>query len=77
MTSDSPLLSALKRESERSLSAEAAHEYLSAPVSDLEREEVLALADWFSHRYPTPLARLAYARTAYARWRQTCGSTPR
>lgn len=77
MTADSPRPSALKLESERSLSAEAAHEYLSAPVSNLEREEVLALVDWFGRRYPTPLARLAYARTAYARWRQTCGSAPR
>jgi len=68
---------ALDRESKRSLSAEDAHEYLAAPVSDLEREEVLALVDWFNRRYPTPLARLAYARTAYARWCQASGSPPR
>ena len=51
--------------------------YLAAPVSDLERREVLALVEWFSRRYPTPLARLAYARTAYTRWRQTSGAAPR
>jgi hypothetical protein len=77
VTTAFPFSPALKRESERSLSAEDAREYLAAPVSDVEREEVLALADWFSRRYPTPLARLAYARTAYARWRQTSGRAPR
>jgi hypothetical protein len=32
------------------------------------REAVLELVEWFRRRYPTPLARLAYARKAYARW---------
>jgi hypothetical protein len=77
VTADFPLPSALKRESERSLSAEDAREYLAAPVSDLEREEVLTLVNWFTCRYPTPLARLAYVRAAYARWHQTRGSAPR
>jgi hypothetical protein len=27
-----------------------------------EREEMLALIDWFVRRYPTPLARLKYIR---------------
>ena len=77
MTAAFPLSPALKRESERSLSAEDARAYLASPVSDVEREDVLALAVWFLRRYPTPLARLAYARAAYARWRQTSGRAPR
>jgi hypothetical protein len=56
---------------ERTLSPDEVHAYLEHPISDAEREEVLALARWFRRRYPTPAARLAYARRAYARWRQT------
>lgn len=47
--------------------------YLDAPVTDAEREEVLALVRWFTRRYPTPAERMAYARRAYARWRATVG----
>jgi hypothetical protein len=61
-------------ESERSLSAEDVRTYLAAPVSDVEREDVLALVEWFCRRYPTPLARLEYVRNACARWQQTSGS---
>lgn len=60
--------SALRREAERTLSPDEVREYLAAPVSDLERETVLELVEWFRRRYPTPLARLACARRAYARW---------
>jgi hypothetical protein len=71
---DERIFEALERESERSLSAKDARAYLAAPVSDVERDDVLALVEWFCRRYPTPLARLAYVRTAYARWRRTAGS---
>lgn len=60
--------SALRLEAERTLSPDEAREYLAAPVSDMEREAVLELVEWFRRRYPTPMARLAYARRAYARW---------
>jgi hypothetical protein len=74
VTADFPPSTVLKRESERSLSPEDARTYLATPVSDVEREDVLALVEWFCLRYPAPLARLAYVRTAYARWRRTSGS---
>ena len=50
-----------------------AREYLDAPVTDAERDELLALVRWFRRRYPTPLERLAYVRRAYARWQRTLG----
>lgn len=73
MTADAPRSSAL-RFAERSLSLEEAREYLAAPTTDTERDEVLALFDWFRRRYPSPLDRLTYVRTAYARWRTASGS---
>ena len=45
------LRAALERESERTLSAEDVHAYLpAAPVGDVEREDVLALVEWFCRR---------------------------
>ena len=46
---------------------------LDRPIGAEEREEVLALVRWFTHRYPTPDARLAYVRDAYARWKSAAG----
>ncbi len=43
---------------------------LEQPISAEEREDVLSLVRWFTRRYPTPAARLAYIRQAYARWRR-------
>ena len=43
---------------------------LEREISDVEREDVLALVRWFTTRYPTAEERLAYVRQAYARWRQ-------
>lgn len=60
----------LEAEQQRTLSPEAAAAYLSAPVSDGERADVLALVRWFRRRYPTGAERLAYARQAYRRWRR-------
>ena len=51
--------------------------YLEAPITDAERDEVLALARWFRRRYPTPIERLAYVRRAYARWQRTLGIAAR
>ena len=59
--------------SDRRLDPAEARAYLDAPVTDAERDEVLALVHWFKRRYATPLDRLAYVRRAYARWQQTLG----
>ena len=53
------------------LNGDEARDYLAQPVSEGEREQVLDLVGWFVRRYPTPLARLAYVRRAYARWQRT------
>jgi hypothetical protein len=58
----------IQAESERQRSPAEAEAYLAAPVSDRERDEVLALVAWFRRRYPTPAERLAYVRRAYHRW---------
>jgi hypothetical protein len=52
----------------RRLSPAEVEAYLSAPVSDDEREQVRALVGWFRRRYPTGADRLAYVRRAYKRW---------
>lgn len=57
-------------EMERALSAEEAAAYLSAPVTEEERENVRALARWFTRRYPTGAERLADVRRAYRRWHE-------
>ncbi|MBI3048773.1 MAG: hypothetical protein HYY76_10740 [Acidobacteria bacterium] len=43
---------------------------LGRPIGAEEREDVLVLVRWFTRRYPTAAARLAYVRQAYARWRR-------
>ena len=59
----------LRALAERRLGPEEFEAYVRAPVSDFEREQREELISWFVRRYPTPAARLAYARRAYARWR--------
>jgi len=56
---------------ERTLGPAEAREYLEAPITPAERDEVLALVRWFRRRYPTPADRLAYVRRAYRRWTTT------
>ena len=58
---------------DRALEPAEARAYLEAPITQTERDGVLALVRWFRHRYPTPAERLAYVRRAYARWRRTLG----
>lgn len=58
---------------DRTLEPAEARAYLDAPVTDAERNEVLALVRWFERRYPTPAERLAYVRRTYARWQRTQG----
>ena len=55
---------------ERTVSPEEARAYLEAPISSVESAEIIALAQWFSRRYPTGAERLAYVRRAYSRWRR-------
>jgi hypothetical protein len=54
--------------SERALSPEEFRAGLAVPLSATEEEEARDLIRWFRRRYPTPAARLAYARRAYRRW---------
>ncbi len=53
---------------DRELSLEEWRAGLAVPITDEEEEEILSLVRWFCRRYPTPAARLAYARRAYRRW---------
>jgi hypothetical protein len=55
--------------SQRRLSLEEWSAYVDQPVSPQEQEETERLLAWFARRYPTPGARLAYARRAYRRWK--------
>jgi hypothetical protein len=59
----------LRALAERTLSAEEVRRALAQPLGAEEAEESRALIRWFRRRYPTPAARLAYARRAYRRWR--------
>ncbi len=54
--------------SERQVTGSEASAYLSVPISEIEREEAVALIRWFRRRYPTGADRLAYVRRAYQRW---------
>lgn len=55
-------------EAERQVTAADAAAYLAAPISEVEREEAVALIRWFRRRYPSGADRLAYVRRAYRRW---------
>jgi hypothetical protein len=61
--------SSLSELTERVVSPEELRRALEDPIPPDEREEVVALQRWFTTRYPTAEARLAYVRQAYARWR--------
>ena len=43
---------------------------LAIPLTELEREQTLALVRWFTRRYPTPVERFAYIQRARARWQR-------
>ncbi len=62
------LVERLERIYAQELDLEEAETLLAQPITQEEREEFLALVDWFRGRYPTPLDRLRYVRRAYARW---------
>ena len=58
----------VRKLAERRLSAEEFNAYVNAPMSEDERQEILASVAWFTRRYPTPAERLAAARRAYEQW---------
>lgn len=62
-------LARLRVISERQLGPEEIRAALALPLGEAEEEESRSLIRWFRRRYPTPAARLAYARRAYRRWR--------
>ena len=55
--------------SERRLTPEEWSAYVNQPMSPEEQSEIDGLIAWFTRRYPTPAARLRYARRAYRRWK--------
>lgn len=61
-------LAKLRALANRTLSAEEVRALLAVPIPEAEREEIRSLVAWFCRRYPTPAARLAYARRAWRRW---------
>ncbi len=73
-TSGLPSEDAIRRArayAERRLSREERAASEAVPITDAERDEVLALVRWFRRRYPTPAARFAYVRRAYKRWQRS------
>lgn len=50
---------------------------LVTPVGEEERAEMIELIRWFSRRYPTPKARLDYARRKHAEWTRHRGTRDR
>ena len=60
---------AVARELDRPVTAEELRRELERPIGEAEREETMALVRWFTGRYPSAQARLAYVRRAYTRWR--------
>jgi hypothetical protein len=63
MTSD-----VMRHALDRAVTPAELREALERPISTAERDEVASLCRWFTTRYPSPEARLAYVRQAYARW---------
>ena len=55
----------LREEAERELSPEEYARACERGMSPEEEEEALALFDWFTRRYPTPMERVAWGRRAY------------
>jgi hypothetical protein len=55
---------------DRRVTAGELRDALERPITDDEREDVLSLVRWFTRRYPSAQARLAYVRAAYARWQR-------
>jgi len=74
---DPDAVAAVREEAERPLSGDRFDARVTAPMSDEEREEAISLIEWFMRRYPTPAARLAYARGRERAWRKLGLAPPR
>ena len=61
-------LAELAELAERPLPREEFERRIAVPLDDAERQDARALIDWFTRRYPTVAARLAYASRAWRRW---------
>ena len=59
---------ALVAEVERPVAQVDVERELNRPIGNDEREQVLSLVRWFTRRYSTAEARLAYVRRAHSRW---------
>jgi hypothetical protein len=55
---------------DRRITVDEIHRELARSIDEAEREEVVSLVGWFTGRYPSAQARLAYVRRAYLRWRR-------
>jgi len=64
---------ALVAEVERPVAPADVNRELTRSIGDDEREQVLSLVRWFTRRYSTAEARLAYIRRAYLRWTRRSG----
>ena len=67
-------IDALREAVNRRVTVEELHQALHAPIDARDREQVLELVQWFTRRYPTAEARLAYVAQAYERWHATVKS---
>ena len=71
---------AVRQAIDRAVTQEELREALERPIPAAERDDVLWLLRWFTTRYPSAEARLAYVRQAYARWQdathRAIGSVP-
>lgn len=61
---------------DRVVTLEELREALEGPISVAERDEVVSLFRWFTTRYPSAEARLAYVRQAYQRWQSEVHRSP-
>lgn len=59
---DAEAIQLVRALADRPMGVEEFEAYVNAPMSDEEREEILASVSWFMRRYPTAGQRLAAAR---------------
>jgi hypothetical protein len=59
---------AVRHALDRAVTPEELRDALERPIPAADRDEVASLCRWFTTRYPSAEARLAYVRQAYARW---------
>ena len=59
---------AVRQAIDRAVTVEELRDVLQRPISTTEKDAAVSLFRWFTRRYPSPEARLAYVKGAYARW---------